>query len=101
MSRDAAIRVLPSKWGPTALVCRKCGKKLHGGFGRKEKHGLADALEDHLKDSGRRRAARVIETGCLGICPKGAVAVALSDRVLVVQAGAGMAALAAAITGED
>jgi len=81
------IRSLPSKWGPVALVCKKCGKKLGGGFGRKNKHGLADTLRDTLKDTGRRRALRVVETGCLGICPKGAVAVALDNQVLVVPEG--------------
>ncbi len=81
------LRVLASQWGGAALVCRKCGKKLGGGFGRKNKHGLADTLQAALKEAGRRRAVRVVETGCLGICPKGAVAVATGDRVLVVDAG--------------
>lgn len=81
------IRTLPSKWGPVALVCRKCGKKLGGGFGRKGRQDLVDAVKRHLKESGNRRALRVVETGCLGLCPKGAVAVALSDRVLLVGAG--------------
>ena len=81
------LRVLPSKWGPVALVCKKCGKKVGGGFGRKNKHALADTLKDTLKEDGRRRAVRVVETSCLGICPRNAVAVALSDRVLVVEPG--------------
>ena len=48
------VRVLPTKWGPVALVCKKCGKKLGGGFGRKGRHGLTEALQDRLKESGRR-----------------------------------------------
>ena len=57
------------------LVCRKCSRKLGGGFGRKGKHGLARTLRDELKATGRRRALRVIEVGCLSLCPKGAVTV--------------------------
>ena len=81
------IRTLPSKWGPVALVCRKCGKKLGGGFGRKGRDDLLDVLKRHLKHTEQRRALRLVETGCLGLCPKNAVAVALSDRVLLVSAG--------------
>ena len=83
----SGVRTLPSKWGPVALVCKKCGKKLGGGFGRKGKLGLAETVERTLKEEGRRRAVRVVEGGCLAVCPKGAVTVALGDRVLVVDAG--------------
>ena len=91
------VQAKPSKWGPIALVCKKCGKKLHGGFGTKGKHALADTLSATLKQGGRRRAIRVVESGCLGICPKGAVALALNDRVLLVEPGTDPEAVIAAI----
>ena len=49
-------------WREVLLVCRKCGSK-RGGFGPEGRN---------LK---RRREVRVLEVGCLGVCPKGAVTV--------------------------
>lgn len=78
-------------WEGVALVCRKCTRKLHGGFGRKERQDLSKVLRETLKETGRRRALRVIEVDCLGLCPKKAVAVigaAAPGHVVVVPAGA-------------
>lgn len=73
------------------MVCGKCSRKLHGGFGKKGKHGLAEVLKDALKAAGRRREVRVVEVGCLGLCPKRAVTAVSSARpgqVLAVPGGA-------------
>ena len=81
---------VPAPWQGVALVCRKCSKKLHGGFGRKGRQDLSKALRDELKQTGRRRALRVIEVGCLGLCPKRAVTVVApgrGDQVLAVPQG--------------
>jgi hypothetical protein len=52
-------------------VCRKCSKKLKGGFGPKRKEALRAELRQALRDGGRRRRdVRVMDMGCLGICPK-------------------------------
>lgn len=65
-----------SNWQNAVLVCRKCSKKLDGGFGRDGDERLAKALRRHLSlKKGRKAAAGVIEVDCLGICPKGAVTV--------------------------
>ena len=48
-------------------------------------------LKDALKAAGRRREVRVVEVGCLGLCPKRAVTAASSARpgqVLTVPGGA-------------
>ena len=74
------MTVIDAPWGGIALVCRKCTKKLHGGFGPKGKQPLAKALRDELKASGRRRALRVIEVGCLNLCPKHAVSLVPPGR---------------------
>ena len=70
------LRTIRSDWADTILVCKKCSKKLGGGFGPKGKTPLAKALrqELHVK-KGRKGALGIIEVTCLGICPKGAVTV--------------------------
>ena len=69
------IASTPTNWDHVVLVCRKCSKKLDGGFGPDGKDSLPRALKTELRQSGRRRSVRVIETKCLGLCPKGAVTV--------------------------
>lgn len=65
-----------SNWRNAVLVCRKCSKKLDGGFGSRGDERLAKALRHHLAiKKGRKAAAGVIEVGCLGVCPGGAVTV--------------------------
>ncbi len=79
------------------LVCRKCGHKLKGGFGRKGKKDLSDALKQEFREAGQRRAVRVIETGCLSLCPKQAVTVMVGGKpgeMLAVPAKADVAELA-------
>ncbi len=72
-------------------VCRKCGKKLGGGFCDKGRTPLAKALRKYLKlPKWKRSPVRIVETGCMKLCPKGAVAVATSGdvgQVYVVPAG--------------
>ena len=77
-------------WQDLVLLCRKCGGKLKGGFGDEGRDDLRSALRDGLREAGRRRDFRVVETGCLGICPKGGgVALRGSDpgRILIVPQG--------------
>jgi len=65
-----------SNWQNAVLVCRKCSKKLDGGFGPDRGERLAKALRKQLSlKKGRKAAAGVIEVNCLGVCPKGAVTV--------------------------
>ncbi|MEJ7933159.1 (2Fe-2S) ferredoxin domain-containing protein [Sphingobium sp. AN558] len=87
-----------SNWRSAVLVCRKCSKKLDGGFGPDGDERLARALRKHLAlRKGRKAAAGVIEVGCLGVCPKGAVTVidgADAREWLLVRPGADLDALA-------
>ena len=65
-----------SNWQQAVLVCRKCSKKVDGGFGPDGDERLAKALRRHLSlKKGRKAAAGIVEVNCLGICPKGAVTV--------------------------
>ncbi|WP_066519368.1 hypothetical protein [Sphingobium cloacae] len=81
-----------SNWSNAVLICRKCSKKLDGGFGPDGDERLAKALRRHLKlKKGRKAAAGIVEVNCLGICPKGAVTVvdgAHSRDWLLVRPGA-------------
>ncbi len=80
----------PTPWTTVLLVCRKCGKKLKGGFGPKHKDSLKGELRQALRDTGRRRDVKIIETGCLSLCPKhGVTALNASapGTLHVIQAG--------------
>ena len=84
-----------------ALICRKCSKKLDGGFGPGGDERLAKALRKHLSlKKGRKAAAGIVEVNCLGICPRGAVTVvdgAASRDWLLVRPGADLDELAEAL----
>jgi predicted metal-binding protein len=71
MSEKAASR--PTPWRNVVILCRKCGKKLDGGFGRKRKERLKTVLRNTLRTAGRRRDIRIFETSCMGLCPKDGV----------------------------
>lgn len=65
-----------SNWSNVVLICRKCSKKLDGGFGPGGGERLAKAMRKHLSlKKGRKAAAGILEVNCLGVCPKGAVTV--------------------------
>lgn len=63
----------PTPWNTVILVCAKCSRKLDGGYGDKRQKSLRTALNDVLRETGRRRQVRVVETKCFGLCPKKAV----------------------------
>ena len=66
------IRRAKADWEATVLVCGKCSKKVGGGFGPKGKTPLAKALR-RIFGKGRKASDGVVETKCLGLCPKNAV----------------------------
>jgi len=89
-------------WREVLLVCRKCSGKLKGGFGPKEKDTLPDAFKQVLRDLKRRRDVRVLEVGCLGVCPKDAVTVVRGSapaEMLVVPEGLDLMLLASRLVG--
>ena len=62
------------------MVCRKCSKKLKGGFGADGKQSLAKALRKQMSaKKGRKAHMGIVEVPCLDICPKNAV-VAVDTR---------------------
>jgi len=73
---EAGLRTVRSDWANTILVCKKCSKKLGGGFGPNGRTPLAKALRQELGvKKGRKGAVGIIDVKCLGVCPKGAVTV--------------------------
>mgnify|MGYP003872146085 CR=1 FL=1 len=71
-----SLKTVRSDWANTILVCKKCSKKLGGGFGPKGKTPLAKALRAELGvRKGRKGALGILEVKCLGVCPRGSVTV--------------------------
>ena len=67
---------ISSKWSHAILVCKKCTKKLKGGFGPDGDQKLAKILRKTLNaKKGRKGNFGVVEVPCLGVCPKGGVVV--------------------------
>jgi predicted metal-binding protein len=84
------IRMAVTPWEDVVLVCRKCSRKLDGGFGAAGDASLRAELKRELREAGRRRQVRVVETSCFSICPRRAVSVMQGSRpgaVLVVPQG--------------
>ncbi|MFD1788820.1 (2Fe-2S) ferredoxin domain-containing protein [Sphingomonas floccifaciens] len=82
------IRHLPSGWEDAVVICGKCSKKLSGGFGDRGRLSLAKALRKRLGlAKGRKAAIGIVETKCLGVCPKRAVVVGRAGGWLVVPEG--------------
>ncbi|WP_076068664.1 hypothetical protein [Sphingomonas montana] len=84
-------------WASAVLVCRKCSRKLDGGFGPDGEASLAKVLRAALGGGkGRKAAFGVVEVDCLKICPKRAVVVVDTARPrdwLLVAAGTDVAAV--------
>lgn len=96
------MKTVRSEWANTVLVCRKCSKKLGGGFGPGGKLPLAKALRRELGvRKGRKGALGIVEVKCLGVCPRGAVTVvngAAPAEWLLVRDGADVAEIVDAIS---
>lgn len=96
---ETAWKQVRAEWRDVVLVCRKCAKKLDGGFGPDGDERFAKALRRALDEGERRkvkalrREVAVVEVGCLDVCPKRAVVVVKGSepgRLTLVPAGTGM-----------
>jgi|SRR5690242_1707404 len=94
-------RTVRSDWSGAVLVCRKCSKKMGGGFGPKGKTRLGKALRKRLGlRKGRKAPFGIVEVGCLGVCPHKAVTVIDAGdpaRWHIVPAGSDIDDIAAAL----
>jgi len=93
------LKRVPNHWQGALLVCGKCTKKIDGGFGKKGRTPLAKLLRKILGlKTGRKARLGIVETRCLGLCPRGAVAMVDARAPvewLVVRQGSDVAELAA------
>jgi predicted metal-binding protein len=69
---EALVRTKVTPWKNIILLCGKCARKRKGGYGPKGKQTLKSNLRELLQATGHRRDTRIIETRCMGLCPKGA-----------------------------
>jgi len=92
-----------ANWSGTVLVCGKCSKKIDGGFGKDGRTPLAKALRKLLGlKKGRKAALGIVETRCLGVCPKNAVVMidaASPGAWQIVAAGTSVEEVAALLPG--
>ena len=97
--KTAGIRTVTTRSATLVAACGKCGRKLGGGFGAGGDRSLVKALRKHLGlPKWKRSPVRLVETGCMKLCPRGAVAVTTSaapQLVHVVPAGTPLGAVTA------
>lgn len=78
MSRETeAPKRLKTRWQHLALVCRDCQGRRNGPDDLKAKR-VARRLREQLEAA--EVPARVLLVRCVGLCPRGAMIVALPDR---------------------
>lgn len=86
------FKVSKTRWNEVVLVCRKCSKKLEGGFGPDGDKTLKKALRRYLHaGKGRKADLAVVGADCFDVCPKNAVVAVNARRpeeLLIVPAGA-------------
>lgn len=78
-----AARVVAVPWDEAVLICARCARRQH----RADKKGrteLRRELKRALRDTPHRRA-RVLEVGCLGLCPKQGQVVARAAQLVAGQ----------------
>lgn len=87
----SSVRSVSTRAARLLAVCGKCSKKVDGGFGKGGKASLVKTLRRDLASAkGKRAGVRIVETRCLGVCPRHAVAMvdgARPDAVLIVARG--------------
>lgn len=62
-------------WQACAFVCRKCSKKVGGKQGKRFARNLREALRSRFGKKG----SRVVEVGCLDLCPKDRIVVGITS----------------------
>ncbi len=91
-ARKDPVRLLPTRATRLIAICGKCGRKVGGGFGRGGDKTLSKALRRAVDGAeGKRATLRIVETRCLDVCPKRAVALIDSrspGQVIIVAEGA-------------
>ena len=99
------FKVSKTRWNEVVLVCRKCSKKLEGGFGPDGDKTLKKALRRYLHaGKGRKADLAVVGADCFDVCPKNAVVAVNARRpeeLLIVPAGADLVEVKARLGLDD
>ncbi len=66
---DTEVHAVQTGWTDILMICRKCSRKLDGGFGPDG----TDTLKRAVRAQCRRDKIGLVEVACLGVCPKRAV----------------------------
>ena len=74
---ERSVDWLTPKWDALFVVCKDCRKRKNGPDDSKPKK-LVRVIRSHARDA--RPRPRAVLCGCLGLCPKGATAVAHAAR---------------------
>jgi predicted metal-binding protein len=78
----AATGPTPATWETDVLfVCLRCSGKVPGGLAEDGRTTLRQWVREKMTAEGRRKALRVVETSCLGLCPDGRIAVAVGREL--------------------
>jgi hypothetical protein len=78
MIKSTSPFVVRPKRPPSVLVCAKCVRKVDGG--RAVRKALKAGLTERAEAVGQR-PGKLIETKCMGLCPKRAVTLASGDML--------------------
>lgn len=70
-----SLPLVKPPWQACVLVCRKCAKKAGGKQGKRFAKNLREALRIRFGKKG----SRVVEVGCLDLCPKGRIVIGLTS----------------------
>jgi hypothetical protein len=70
---DQGLPTVRTGWTDALIYCRKCARKLDGGFGPDGDLSIRKALRQALRARGQRPATGILAAGCFGVCPKGGV----------------------------
>jgi len=85
--KQQPLNTIATDWTDLVLICRKCSRKLDGGFGADGDETLRRALRGALRRRALRGTIGLVEVDCFGVCPKRAVTVAHgshADQFLIV-----------------
>ncbi len=88
--KPTSVRTVKTGWNDVLLICKKCSKKLDGGFGEDGTTTLRKAIRDRLRENGQRGQVGLIDVRCFGVCPKRAVTVVRASNpseLLVIPVG--------------
>ena len=74
------VRTVRTNWDDVVVVCRKCQKRMGGGFGPDGNWTLRKAIRKRSNTKDNECSIGVIQAGCFGVCPKQGVTVMRASR---------------------